>query len=166
MYHLICLNLATDFLDIEGLARGDNLNPHSPTIWMDLSVRLKRCVLSRTDAHQHSNQVLNLLLEMPSHYRPGWWTAALYRAVLILWASSLGQHLDGNVLGVPYTLLQHNDGTSTTLDMPSDSLEYGINMVGQADSSRFGDGIRRKLYTLLHNWRSIGESIGFGRNGI
>ncbi|KJR81859.1 uncharacterized protein SPSK_00677 [Sporothrix schenckii 1099-18] len=90
LYHLISLNAVTNFPEIERLARRDGFSNST-----EPSVRHKRCIFLREEAIFHCGQVLRVLRQMPSDRRPSWWSAALYRAVLILWAESVC-HLDSN----------------------------------------------------------------------
>lgn len=91
LYHLISLNAVTNFPEIERLARRDGLSATT-----DPSVRHKRCIFLREEAVFHCGQVLRVLRQMPADRRPSWWSAALYRAVLILWADSVC-HVDSKV---------------------------------------------------------------------
>jgi hypothetical protein len=138
---------------------------------------------------------------MPRNRRPSWWTAAMYRAILTLWADSishmandfkseeLGEMVNGaqpmsgmhwqprsNLVpidqagrddpaltaciwqrnGIP--VLSRLNGSVIALDSPPEILDYGIKTVDEADSSRIGDGIRRKLIDLLNNWKAVDSS--------
>lgn len=84
LYHLISLNAVTNFPEIERLARRDGFSGS-----IDPSTRHKRCIFLREEAVFHCGQVLRVLRQMPADRRPSWWSAALYRAVLILWADSV-----------------------------------------------------------------------------
>lgn len=57
-------------------------------------------------------------------------------------------------------VLTRIDGTTMSLDNPSDVLELGIKTIKAGTSTRLGDGIKRKLATLAGNWSldSIGGS--------
>ncbi|OIW23648.1 hypothetical protein CONLIGDRAFT_686569 [Coniochaeta ligniaria NRRL 30616] len=203
LYHLMYLNTVTNFPEIERLARREGFDDNNSYHNLELSLRHKRCVFEREQAVLHCGQVLRLLRQMPRNRRPSWWTAAMYRAILILWADSIS-HMDGDfksdefgdmsnggqsrgstqwkpklqmvpidqvgqddpVLaaclwkrkGIP--VLSRLDGSAIALDNPAEVLDYGINTVDEADSSRIGDGIRRKLLGLLNNWRDIDSSVG------
>lgn len=61
------------------------------------------------------------------------------------------------------TALTRMDGTTMSLDNPSAVLELGIEIIEAGTSTRLGDGIKRKLTTLLGNWRA--DSIGGGSQG-
>lgn len=197
LYHLMYLNTVTNFLEIERLARREGLNEKSAFPPLELSLRHRRCILQREEAILHCGQVLGLLRQMPRNRRPSWWTAAMYRAVLTLWANSISRmdcsleseqlaEMGNNAIsrgqlgsyqpvlipidgtreddpaltacirqrnGIP--VLSYLDGRAIGLDNPVEILEYGIKTVDEADSSRIGDGIRRKLATLMNNWNQV-----------
>lgn len=189
VYHLVSLNAVTDFPEIERLARREGLG-HNP--W-DLSLRYRRCIFSRGEALLHSGQVFRLLRLMPNDRRPAWWSAAVYRAALVLWTESVcalvsgyqnREQRDGAAAvvaefsrpqmpmsvpidqrepedpelatciwnGMSAPALTMLDGSTVTLDRPSDVLLYAVRTIEAGFSSRLGDGIRRKLTELDKNW--------------
>ncbi|KAB5554562.1 hypothetical protein GE09DRAFT_964709 [Coniochaeta sp. 2T2.1] len=190
LYHLMFLNTVTDFPQVERLARQESVG--ESTTHRELYSRHKRCIFSREQAKLHCGQVLGRLRQMPRNRRPSWWTVAMYRAILILWADSMF-HLNGNVTSEPagsaqphlsphnpynhivipidqaarddpallaclwegrgIPVLTRGNGTPVELDKPSDILGHGINTVDEGDSSRIGDGIRRKLTELRNRWQ-------------
>ena len=91
LYHLISLNAVTNFLEIERLARREGFDG---SYW-ELSLRHKRCIYNREEAVFHCGQVMRLLRSMAPDRRPCWWSAAIYRATLILWVDSVAR-LDPN----------------------------------------------------------------------
>ncbi|KAK0615866.1 transcription factor Cmr1 [Bombardia bombarda] len=91
LYHLISLNAVTNFPEIERLARREG---YDGSYW-ELSLRHKRCIYQREEAIFHCGQVFRLLRMMPNNRRPSWWSAAMYRATLILWTDSISR-LDPN----------------------------------------------------------------------
>ncbi|GAB1313850.1 hypothetical protein MFIFM68171_04060 [Madurella fahalii] len=91
LYHLISLNAVTSFPEVERLARREGFDG---SYW-ELSLRYKRCIFQREEAIFHCGQVFRLLRLMPSDRRPAWWSAAMYRATLILWTDSISK-LDPN----------------------------------------------------------------------
>ncbi|KAK3378561.1 hypothetical protein B0H63DRAFT_251071 [Podospora didyma] len=91
LYHLISLNAVTNFPEIERLARREGFDG---SYW-ELSLRHKRCISQREEAIFHCGQVFRLLRLMPNNRRPSWWSAAMYRATLILWTDSISR-LDPN----------------------------------------------------------------------
>lgn len=87
LYHLISLNAVTNFPEVERLARREGFDG---SYW-ELSMRHKMCIYQREEAVFHCGQVLRLVRSMPQDRRPVWWSAAVYRAVLILWADSMAR---------------------------------------------------------------------------
>lgn len=57
-------------------------------------------------------------------------------------------------------VLTRVDGSTMSLDNPSDVLDLGIKTIEAGTSTRLGDGIKRKLATLAGNWSL--DSIGVG----
>jgi hypothetical protein len=193
LYHLMYLNTVTNFAQIERLARREGMDEKSSLSQLALSEYHNRCILQHEEALIHSGQVLRLLRQMPRNRRPNWWPAAMYRAILVLWADSvtflghndyksgqlvetgsggLGQY-QPNLVPIDATneidpvltaciwqsnatpVLTNVNGTAVGLGDPSAILTYGIKSADEADSSRFGDGIRRKLATLQANWQPL-----------
>jgi len=91
LYHLISLNTVTNFPEIERLARREGFDGSH---W-ELSLRHKHCIYQREEAIFHSGQVSRHLRLMPNDRRPAWWSAAMYRATLVIWADSISR-LDPN----------------------------------------------------------------------
>lgn len=183
MFHLISLNLATNFREIESLAQYGNPDVAPLTFYFTKVSGVQDDYMDSTMRGRivyHCGQVFYLLQSEPPRHRPSWWTAALYRATLILWADTLfhtnplttngdpspdlwtidlpHQDIDNVVTQIQQgrisPCLQMDQGTRT-LNTPSTVLEYAIEKIGAADSSRFGDGIRRKLYALRSNWAHL-----------
>ncbi|CAK7266565.1 hypothetical protein SEPCBS119000_002095 [Sporothrix epigloea] len=90
LYHLISLNAFTNFPEIERLARREGIpsgdHAMAGSHFFDATASHTRCILLRKEALFHCGQALRLLNQMPFDHRPNWWSAALYRVVLILWA--------------------------------------------------------------------------------
>ncbi|CAK7264660.1 hypothetical protein SEPCBS57363_001190 [Sporothrix epigloea] len=93
LYHLISLNASTNFPEIERLARREGVAGLAGTMRYSPSINVtslhNRCISRREEATFHCGQVLRLLNQMPFDHRPSWWSTALYRAVLIIWADSV-----------------------------------------------------------------------------
>ncbi|KAI1805183.1 hypothetical protein F4811DRAFT_236598 [Daldinia bambusicola] len=189
LYHLISLNAVTNFPEIERLARREGFVDGS---YWELSLRHKRCISHQKEAIFHSGQVLRLLRSMPRDRRPSWWSAGVYRATLILWTDSVSrldpnfqkreesgaavavdQVTPENATVIAY--LWSGDGVPVlshprdaagaarvSLDKPADVLEYAIKTLEDGISSRFTDGIRRKLITMSENWQADGTGAGAG----
>jgi len=176
-YHLISLNAVTNFPEIERLARREGFEG---SYW-ELSLRHKRCIFGREEAIFHCGQVFRHLRSMLSESRPSWWSAALYRATLTLWADGIST-LDPNFQrgssgtgnnnlvkidqltpedpavnayrcgGEGLAVLTGLDGLYISLDKPAEVLHYAIRNINAGFSSRIGDGIKRKLIALGNNW--------------
>ncbi|ETS82102.1 hypothetical protein PFICI_07104 [Pestalotiopsis fici W106-1] len=171
LYHLISLNAVTNFPEIESFARQER---YDGSYW---GSRHQRCIYNRQQAVHDCGQVFSILRNLPTDRLPTWWSAAIYRATMILWADSAlqsqsqahaslsppeateGQYamnapqdfnhtLDYNV--IPY--VTRSDGTPFHLDRHSEVLDYAICAIDQGASSRLGEGIKRKLIALGNNW--------------
>ncbi|KAI0017701.1 hypothetical protein F4780DRAFT_754483 [Xylariomycetidae sp. FL0641] len=178
LYHLISLNAVTNFVEIERLARREDFDG---SYW-ELSLRHKRCIFQREEAIFHCGQVFRLLRIMPIDRRPSWWSAAVYRATLIIWTDSISR-LDPNFqkrddagglvaidqvtpedpsvceylwkgTGLPF--LTQSNGCTSSLDKPHEVLDYAVKTLEEGISSPLGDGIRRKLITLGTTWNPDG----------
>ncbi|KAK0720628.1 hypothetical protein B0H67DRAFT_643861 [Lasiosphaeris hirsuta] len=113
LYHLISLNAVTNFPEIERLARREGFDG---SYW-ELSLRHKRCIYQREEAIFHCGQVSRLLRSMPNDRRPCWWSAAMYRATLIIWADSISR-LDPNFQPDK----RENAGTGSTAPVAIDQV--------------------------------------------
>ncbi|KAK3906749.1 hypothetical protein C8A05DRAFT_29403 [Staphylotrichum tortipilum] len=87
LYHLISLNAVTDFLEIERFARREAFDTQQGWDW-DAPQLARRYVFHREDAVFHCGQVFRLLRMIPNDRQPSWWSAAMYRATLVLWVDS------------------------------------------------------------------------------
>ncbi|KAH6676570.1 hypothetical protein B0J14DRAFT_356867 [Halenospora varia] len=173
LYHLISLNAVTSFPDIERVARREYMGEPLG----NASQLYKRCIYRREEALFHCGQVLRLVNSMPKHCRPHWWSAAVYRATMIVWLYSLSQASSGthklgnesffaldavtpehpsvtsylwNGEGIP--VLSRKDGSFTELDQPGKVLQHGSDLLAEGLASRMSDGIKRKLERLNTNW--------------
>ncbi|CAG8979845.1 hypothetical protein HYALB_00002617 [Hymenoscyphus albidus] len=175
LYHLINLNTVTSFPDIERVARKE----YSSETLANTAF-YKRCIYRREEALFHCGQVFRLVNSMPKHSRPHWWSAAIYRATMIVWIYSLSQSSIASVTthntnnecvfaidsvtpehpsvtsylwdgeGVP--VLGRNDGSYTHLDQPGQVLNHCSELLAEGIEGRMSEGIRRKLKTLQLNW--------------
>jgi hypothetical protein len=87
LYHLISLNAVTDLPEIERFARREGFGGSS---W-ELPLRHGKCIFQRQKAIFHCGQVFRLLRLMPSDRRPAWWSAAMYRATMVIWMDSIAR---------------------------------------------------------------------------
>ncbi|KUJ19211.1 uncharacterized protein LY89DRAFT_581580 [Mollisia scopiformis] len=177
LYHLISLNALTSFPEIERLARKESFDGSS----RELSIRHKRCIHQPEEATIHCGQIIRLICSMPREGRPHWWSAAIYRAALILWVDSLSrmdqnaQRLDkGQIFAIDSVMLDDpavvsylwsgegipvltkvgagmNGQTHFKL-LPDEILGHSIELLGQGVALRVSDGIKRKLQELRKNW--------------
>ncbi len=85
IYHLISLNAVTNFPEIERLARREGFGG----LCWELPLRHEKCIFQRHKAIFHCSQIFRLLRLMPNNRRPAWWSAAMYRATMVLWADSV-----------------------------------------------------------------------------
>ncbi|KAI1467869.1 uncharacterized protein F4812DRAFT_380629 [Daldinia caldariorum] len=185
LYHLISLNAVTNFQEIERLARREGFVEGCYWEW-ELSLRHKRCILQREETILHSGQLLRLLRSMPRDRRPTWWSAAVYRAALILWADNVSwldtsfqahdesgagsaaaaaaalDQLSPPNPGPPPSYSWNKDprdaagaAANVRFEKPGDVLECAIKMLEDGISSRFTDGIRRKLLAMSANWQNV-----------
>lgn len=175
LYHLISLNTVTYFPEIERLVRKEGFDGLS---W-ESALRSKQFIYKSEHAVFHCGQVLRIIGNMPKIGRPPWWSAALYRVTMILWVSCISRaYADNdnrdsgpvfmmnsvtsddpsvktylaNLHGVPAIL--RRDGTFTQLGNPDDVLTYSLSVLDEGVATRFSDGIRRKLQTVLRNWKA------------
>lgn len=170
MYHLISLNMVTNFKEIEQLARREE----GTTPDQSLPVLQKRSILDQETAVMHCGQVMRLVRSMSPTTRPPWWAASMYRVALILWAVSLF-----NVQGSSATaescfavdlvapedplieqyvaekqvtpLLTKNDGSQMPITDPSSILLHCIQVIGEGVATRFSDALRFKLSRLAQD---------------
>jgi len=112
LYHLISLNAVTSFPEIERLARKEAFDG---TYW-DLSMKIKRCIYQPEEAIYHCGQVMRLIRLMPRHSRPQWWSAAIYRATIILWVESMSHISISHLESSPAT--HFSNGSPTTISNP------------------------------------------------
>jgi hypothetical protein len=178
LYHLISLNAITSFLEIERLARKEAFDG---SFW-ELSHRHKRCIYQSEEAIFHCGQVFRLVCSMPKEGRPHWWSAAIYRATMILWVDSISRmdpqiqsREKGSIFAIDAVTPEHSsiasylldregvpvltkkEGGFTKLNRPDEVLRHCIKLLDEGIAARISDGIKRKLQTLFKSWST--ESI-------
>lgn len=175
LYHLIYLNTVTYFPEIERLVRKEGFDGLS---W-ETALRSKQFIYQPEKAIIHCGQIFRIISNMPEAGRPSWWSAAIYRATMILWVDGISRAYSGetvehgpafminslsqddqaikaylcNSFGVPALLKR--DGSYFQLGNPENVLIHCLTLLDEGVSTRFSDGIRRKLQTLLRNWKTI-----------
>lgn len=100
VFHLVSLNAATDFPEVERLARGEALDASGAGSLAQLAARRARCIGDAAEALFHAGQALRLLRGMPACARPAWWPGAVYRAGLVLWCESVLRSRGGQQAGM------------------------------------------------------------------
>jgi len=174
LYHIIYLNTVTYFPGIERVVRREESSGHS---W-ESALRSKQFIYQSDKAVFHALQVFMIISRMPKSGRPPWWSAALYRATLILWIDSVSLSNPGdsyekervrglnsetsNELAIRAYLndnyrvasLAMIDGECAS-GLPEDIILHCISLLEDGVPSRFSDGIKRKLHTILKNWKGF-----------
>lgn len=176
LYHLISLNTVTYFPEIERLVRKEGFDGSS----CESALRSKQSIYKAQNAIFHCGQVLRIISNMPKIGRPPWWSAAIYRASMILWVSSIsGMYAENdvretgpvfmintvnpedpsvktylsNLHGIPALLMR--DGSFTQLGHPDDVITHSLSVLDEGIPTRFSDGIKRKLKTVSRNWKPL-----------
>jgi len=175
LYHIIYLNTVTYFPGIERVIRREESNGNS---W-------KAALQSRYFIHHsdkavfHALQTLELIRNMPKSGRPPWWSAALYRATMILWVDRVAMSYQvisyeekqsemfksdtANDIAIR-AYLSHNyctpslamrDGECEKPTLPDEILLHCVAILENGVPSRFSDGIKRKMQTILKNWKGV-----------
>lgn len=179
LFHLTSLNAIVYFPDIERLSRREiSVEQFRGSLWAG-----KRCADEELQVWTHCGQIIRYFRQMPASRRPHWWSASIYRASLIMWATSLVIKADHSsrtnaspgretiaVDAFPYDhpsivrylrhqdeipVLSRSDGTLVTLDAPDDVTIHCINVLGEVGPrSDFDEGIIARLSALSEQWRS------------
>ncbi|KAJ3580419.1 hypothetical protein NPX13_g140 [Xylaria arbuscula] len=178
LFHLISLNPITNFPAIERLARREGI-PSTETLW-DFPAQHGPYIHNIEETVYHCGQVVSLVRAIPTDLRPIWWSAAIYRALLILWAYSIlrrdASFLQDPETGIPLVIdkaavgdedlynymwgngpkavpvLSGPNNTTMSLDDQSKVADYAVKMLEEGVSTRFSDGIKRKLIALGKAW--------------
>jgi hypothetical protein len=175
LWHLISLNAICWFPEIEKLVRKQGLNE----VGQDNYLRSQRLIYQPEKAIFHCGQVFKLVSAMPKTGRPPWWSAAIYRATMVLLADSISRPRHqreneekgplvminlltpeesainsyiSNFYGVPALL--NRDGSIAKLGSPDELLTHCLTLLEEGSSTRFSDGIKRKLQKVLMIWNA------------
>lgn len=186
LYHLVALETLVSFPEVERVAQGE---PHEAKAGEEGAGRPARRGpghhLAAEDAREvffHCGQVLRSLSLIPSHARPPWWAAGVYRAVLIAWENSRshpaaggpnpwdGDARDELQLDVlpprdasVVAYLNHQGGSavfastsgpSVSLADPVAILLHGVRFLESDAKTKFTRGIQQKLTTMARRWGS------------
>ena len=173
LWHLISLNAITYFPEIEKLVRNSALDEPS----QENILRSQRLIYQPEKAIYHCGQVLKIVGAMPKSGRSPWWSAAIYRVTMVLLADSISRPRNQrdteekgplvminlvtsedpsinayicNFYGIPALL--NIDGSLTKLGSPNELVTHCITLLDKGTSTRFSDGIKRKLQKVLQRW--------------
>lgn len=180
MFHLISLNASTYLPDIEKLARGDM----SPEIFQKSTSTGSRCSQEGPRIWCHCGQVIRYYRKMPASSRPYWWSAAIYRIALCMWAATLcsntnqdnrvSTQFDAEIIAVdalPFDhpsivrYLRHQaatpalsraDGSVVALSSPVDAVEQCIEVLKEEILlSQLDAVVCSRLSTFVSRWRMV-----------
>ena len=179
IYHLIHLNAVTCIPEIEEYAsRGIETKSSPPSSWSQGS-----CTEHAEEIYFHCGQIFRLLRSMAERTRPPWWPAAVYRATLVSWMTSMANAKARNLLsslsressqplaldllgpehpsmirylnsGEGQPMFSKDDGSMTLLEKPLDILTHCVEILGQEQTTSFKEGIRSRLSRLAERWQS------------
>lgn len=177
LFHLISLNVVTNFTEIERLARREAFDgTYQQLVWIH-----KRCISNVEEAVFHCGQIIRSIRSMSRGVRPPWWAGAIYRAALVLWTDSLinkeakspstnSMIPSGNISfavdalppnhpqiiqylakheGQPF--LTKRDNTQVPMDHAYAVVSHCIEVIDEGAANRFSDGIRNKLDRLMRS---------------
>ena len=184
IYHLLSLNTLCFLPEIERFARGEvkiaQLQPH-PILKIN-------CAEDAEQVFFHCGQIFRLLRLIPEDVRPPWWPAAVYRAALAAWMTSMTKATTRSLLsslgrkayqtfaidavtpedptlvqylqtGEGQPMLSKKDGTEVSLEVPQNILLQGVTLLSEKLTTRFQDGIRAKLVRLVKRWKKWCETV-------
>jgi len=175
LYHLVYLNTVTYFPGVERVVRREDSNGHS---W-ESELQSKKFIYHSDKAVFHALRVFMLISKWPKSGRAPWWSAALYRAAMILWVDRISRSYrrDGydnekvellnsdtcNDLAIKEYLSESSctlytgtrGGDCAKPGLPEEILLHCVSLLEDGVSSRFSDGIKRKLQTVLKIWKAV-----------
>lgn len=179
IYHLISLNALICLPDIENYARNES-GPSSP----QSAFSLRGSYTEHTEEiFFHCGQILRLVRLTAESVRPPWWPAAIYRAALVSWATSMANARARNLLsslsreenqpfaldtltpkhpsilrylssGEGQPMFTKSDGTMVPLEEPQNILTHCAEFLGEEQTTSFKEGIQSKLAQLAERWQS------------
>ena len=179
IYHLISLNTVICLPEVELFASNDpGSESLRPSSWSQAS-----CTESPEEILFHCGQILRLLRSMPEGVQPPWWPAAVYRAALASWMTSMANAKASNLLsslrmesnqpvvldsldpdhpsliryldsGEGQPMFTKRDGTMLSLEDPQNILTHCVEMLNEAQTTSFREGIQYKLARLMERWQA------------
>ena len=178
VYHLISLNTVICLPETEKFASSE---PGSDSLrhasWLQAS-----CTENAEEIFFHCGQTLRFLRLIPEEVRPPWWPAAVYRAALASWMTSMANAEARNLLsslsreanqhfaldslapehpslmrylnsGEGQPMFTKGDGTMISLEEPRNILPYYVEMLSEQQTTSFKEGIQSKLARLAERWQ-------------
>ena len=179
IYHLIHLNTLICLPEIELFASSEpGSESLRPSSWLQAS-----CTENPEEILFHCGQILRLLRSMPESVQPPWWPAAIYRAALASWMTSMANAKSRSLLsslrmeanqplaldniapehpsvtryldsGEGQPMFTKRDGTTLSLEDPQNILTHCVEMLNEAQTTHFREGIQSKLARLVERWQS------------
>ena len=184
-YHLISINLLCPFKRLELFARQEN-----PEIIGEFAFSIQdEANKYSPELLLHCGQILRLVRATDVKLRPPWWSAAIYRATLVLWVNGVTRQYTLRHTGQPYRpagptialdmlpffdpslshYLLHNigipsitaeDGIVVPIDRPRAVLQTGIETFGRGQRLwRLTRGFQCKMEALSRNWDEIHQQL-------
>ena len=152
LYHLILLNVLVDFPAIERVARDDSKTNM-------LATQLLSCFDEIADnccvVVEHCAHINRLIESITPQHRPSWWSMAIYRTTLIIWAVLLLslQNAPQGSSGLSRAQLVNMDQDNTVYDSPSETIDPRIHSAanevdGNVGELLYNSGIRPEAVEL------------------
>lgn len=183
-YHLICINLLAPFKTLEAFSRKerpDHMERLAAMIQDELKPDFAELLL-------HCGQILRLVRGIDVKLRPVWWSVAVYRAAIVLWAYSVSRRFEspaatgstksGTLVPLdtlPFldpdlshylryrvgtSHLTEIDGTVVPIDCPRAVLRTCIETFGRGPRLwRLTKGLQSKLEALYRNWEPVHQQF-------
>lgn len=179
IYHLISLNAIISLPEIEQFASTEfGSRSARPSSWLQGS-----CTEHAEEILFHCGQIFRLLRSTSESLRPPWWPAAVYRAALACWMTSMAnakardllsslsreanQPLSLDRLGPEHPsvlsflntgegqpMFTKSDGTMISLGEPQNILTHCAEMLSEEQTTSFKEGIQSKIARLAERWQS------------
>ena len=179
LHHVSALNLAVSIPDVESAARTENSQSQCENITLSLACQL--AIRDFPEAVFHSRQILQHLVAISPSLRPCWWSLALYRATIALWACAMTigtfEGVDANTVNIlgssnltmsslfsgnklpcreQIALPVYDEGGTVSLESAGGVLIHGLMVLGHQETSKLSQGVYRKIFGLGTRWGQLG----------
>ena len=184
LYHLSALNLAISIPNVESAARAENSQSRCENTTLTLSCQL--AIRDFPEAVFHSKQAVQHLVAIAPSLRPCWWSLALYRATIALWACTVAKgafkepyvNSPVNILGAgslgmanlssgnerPWRdrtgLPVYDDNSIVSLEGAGRLLIHMLTILGDLETSKLGQGLYRKIVGMGIRWGQLDYDSG------